>query len=204
MVPARGFPGGASCKELASQYRGSKRCGFDPWVGKVPWRRAQHPTRVFLPGESRRQGNLTGYSPQSRKESDTTEVTQHAHTHTRSLSSLKVCNFTTVPYPHLVEEETNAQEAEVDAIALFVPLDFHVVVFFFFSVNVCHCSQVQFSSFLPYNDWKHPVHTAGTQEWLNCSPLPMSQLRIQRENLTQALLFSLCQAIGTHHCFLLP
>ena len=29
-----------------------KRCGFDPWVGKSPWRRARQPTPVFLPGES--------------------------------------------------------------------------------------------------------------------------------------------------------
>ena len=26
--------------------------GFDPQVGKIPWRRAQQPTPVFLPGES--------------------------------------------------------------------------------------------------------------------------------------------------------
>ena len=30
----------------------TKRCGFDPWVGKIPWRRAWQPTPVFLPGES--------------------------------------------------------------------------------------------------------------------------------------------------------
>ena len=30
------------------QYR---RSGFDPWVGKIPWRRAWQPTPVFLPGE---------------------------------------------------------------------------------------------------------------------------------------------------------
>ena len=29
-----------------------KRCGFDPWVGKISWRRAWQPTPVFLPGES--------------------------------------------------------------------------------------------------------------------------------------------------------
>ena len=29
-----------------------KRLGFDSWVGKTPWRRAQHPTPVFVPGES--------------------------------------------------------------------------------------------------------------------------------------------------------
>ena len=26
--------------------------GFNPWVGKIPWRRAWQPTPVFLPGES--------------------------------------------------------------------------------------------------------------------------------------------------------
>ena len=26
--------------------------GFEPWVGKIPWRRAWQPTPVFLPGES--------------------------------------------------------------------------------------------------------------------------------------------------------
>ena len=30
------------------------RPGFNPWVGKIPWRRAWQPTLVFLPGESAR------------------------------------------------------------------------------------------------------------------------------------------------------
>ena len=47
--------------------------GFDPWVGKIPWRRAWQPTPVFLPGESHGQRSLAGYSPWGRKESDTTE-----------------------------------------------------------------------------------------------------------------------------------
>ena len=49
--------------------------GFDPWVGKIPWRRAWQPTPVFLPGESQGLRSLVGYSPQSPQESDTTEVT---------------------------------------------------------------------------------------------------------------------------------
>ena len=47
--------------------------GFDPWVGKIPWRRPQQPTPVFLPGESLGQRNLAGYSPWDCKESDTAE-----------------------------------------------------------------------------------------------------------------------------------
>ena len=47
--------------------------GFDPWVGKVPWRRKWQPTSIILPGESHEQRSLVGYSPWGRKESDTTE-----------------------------------------------------------------------------------------------------------------------------------
>ena len=39
-----------------------KRRGFNSWVGKIPWRRAWLPTPVFLPGESRGQRSLEGYS----------------------------------------------------------------------------------------------------------------------------------------------
>ena len=44
-----GLPWWLSGKESACQCR---RCGFDPWVRKIPWRRKWQPTAVFLPGES--------------------------------------------------------------------------------------------------------------------------------------------------------
>ena len=47
---------------------------FDPWVRKIPWRRAWQPTPVFLPGESHGQRSLVGYSPWGHKELDTTEA----------------------------------------------------------------------------------------------------------------------------------
>ena len=50
-----------------------RRPGFDPWVGKIPWRRKRQPTPVFLPGKSHGQRSLVGYCPWGRKESDTTE-----------------------------------------------------------------------------------------------------------------------------------
>ena len=37
---------------------------FDPWVGKIPWRRDWQPTPVFLPGESHGHRSLAGCSPQ--------------------------------------------------------------------------------------------------------------------------------------------
>ena len=51
--------------------------GFDPWVGKIPWRRAWEPTLVFLLGESHGQKSLVGYSPGVTKEPDTTEVNEY-------------------------------------------------------------------------------------------------------------------------------
>ena len=52
-----------------------KRHRFDPWIRKIPWRRAWQPTPVFLPGESHGQKSLAGYSPWGHKELDMTEAT---------------------------------------------------------------------------------------------------------------------------------
>ena len=45
---------------------------------RVYSRRAWYPTPVFLPGESHGQRSLVGYIPWDRRESDTTEVTEHS------------------------------------------------------------------------------------------------------------------------------
>ena len=47
--------------------------GFDPWVGKVPWRREWQPTPIFLPEEFQGQRSLVGCSPWGRKELETNE-----------------------------------------------------------------------------------------------------------------------------------
>ena len=49
------------------------RPGFDPWVGKIPWRRKWQPTPVLLPGKSHGQRSLVGCSPWGLEESDMTE-----------------------------------------------------------------------------------------------------------------------------------
>ena len=41
--------------------------GFDPWAGKIPWRRKRQPTPVLLHEKSRGPGNLVGYSPWGHK-----------------------------------------------------------------------------------------------------------------------------------------
>ena len=68
--PLSGIPRWLSGKEPAYQCR---RHGFDPWVGRIPWRRKWQPTPVFLPGKSHGQRSLAGYSPWGHKELDTTE-----------------------------------------------------------------------------------------------------------------------------------
>ena len=49
--PNKGLPGGANGREPACQCKRLKRGGFDPWVGKMPWKRTWQPTPVLLPGE---------------------------------------------------------------------------------------------------------------------------------------------------------
>ena len=41
-----------SDKESTCQCRRHKKHRFDPWVGKVPWKRRWQPAPVFLPGKS--------------------------------------------------------------------------------------------------------------------------------------------------------
>ena len=72
-----GLPGGSVGKESACNAGDAGKCGFNPQVGKIPWRRAWQPTPLFLPRESHGQRSLMGCSPQGRKESDTTEATEH-------------------------------------------------------------------------------------------------------------------------------
>ena len=76
-----GFPGGASGKESTCQDKRHKRCGFNPWVGKIPWRRKWQPTLAFLPAEFHGQKSPVGYGLWGYKELDLIECV-HTHTHT--------------------------------------------------------------------------------------------------------------------------
>ena len=64
-----GFPGGSVVKNMPA-VQSHRRHRFDPWVGKIPWRKAWQLTPVFLPGESHGQRSVEGYSPQGHEESD--------------------------------------------------------------------------------------------------------------------------------------
>ena len=51
----KSFPGGSDSKKSTCN---AGDLGLIPGVGKIPWRREQLPTPVFLPGESHRQRSL--------------------------------------------------------------------------------------------------------------------------------------------------
>ena len=66
-----GFPGGSNGKESACKAGDlDSIAGFDPWIGKIPWRREWLPTAVFLSGKPHGQRSLSSYHPLGRKESD--------------------------------------------------------------------------------------------------------------------------------------
>ena len=62
-ISLHGLPRWRSGKEFAWQCRRHKRCRFNSWDGKIPWRRGWQLTPLFLPRESHRQRSLVGYSP---------------------------------------------------------------------------------------------------------------------------------------------
>ena len=65
----------------------SRRVGFDPWVGKIPWRRKWQPISVFSPGQFHGQRSLANYSPWGSKKSDTTEeLNNNDNLHIRSFT----------------------------------------------------------------------------------------------------------------------
>ena len=70
-------------KNLHANAGEAREHGFNPWVCKIPWRRKQQSTPVFLPGKFHGQRNLVGCSPWGHKEQDMTgQLNTHTHTHT--------------------------------------------------------------------------------------------------------------------------
>ena len=70
----KGLPQGLTGKESTCNAGGAED---DPLVGKIPWRMAMATIPVFLPGESRGQRSLMGYSPWCCKEVVRAEATKH-------------------------------------------------------------------------------------------------------------------------------
>ena len=65
-------------KESSHNAGRHRRCGFNPWVGKISYRRKQQPTPAFLPEDSMDRGARSA----AIAELDT--LTEHTHTHTHT------------------------------------------------------------------------------------------------------------------------
>ena len=79
IIVQKGFPGGSVGK-----------CRFDPWVGKIPWRRKWQPNPVFLPGKFQEKRSLADYSPWGHNELGMTGHKTRLLAKAKDLSSLFV------------------------------------------------------------------------------------------------------------------
>ena len=98
----------AQQERIHLQCRRHRRLGFNPWVGKIPWRRKWRPTPIFLPGKFHGQRTLTGYSPYSHKESDMSD-------HARAKEDESLSNWV----PFLAAYKINTYSISVDTKAAF-------------------------------------------------------------------------------------
>ena len=88
-----GFPGGSVVNNSPANAGDARDMGSISGSGRsITWRRKWQATPVCLPGKSRGQRSLGGYSPRGRKESDTTE---QLSTHRR----LRPCTACSRPVP---------------------------------------------------------------------------------------------------------
>ena len=81
-------------KEPACQCGRCKRCGLDPWYGKIPWRKARQPTPVFFARRIPCTEESGGLQSMGSQESQTRLKQLSTHTYTMTLllvmSSLSV------------------------------------------------------------------------------------------------------------------
>ena len=95
-----GLPRWHSGKESACQSRRCRRHRFNPWVGKITWRRKWQPTTVFLLGKFHGQRSLAGYNPLGRTELNTTEHSctqkQNIHIDWSLLIVMTILTFTRI------------------------------------------------------------------------------------------------------------
>ena len=71
--------GASLVAQTVKNCRQCRRPGFDPWAGKMLWRREWLPTPMFLPGEFYGQRSLVGYGLWGCKESEMTEQLTGTH-----------------------------------------------------------------------------------------------------------------------------
>ena len=96
-----GFSGDWDGKESACN---AIKPGFNPWTGKIPWRRKWQPTLVFLPGKFHGQRSYKELQRAGHNWATNTHTHTHTHTHTQTPGFLeKRCEKTN---QHVLEVHT--------------------------------------------------------------------------------------------------
>ena len=82
-----------------------RRPGFNPWVGKIPWRRKRQPTPVFLPEKSHGLRSLEGYCLWGLKEPEMTQCLNRESTEAQAKPGIPGWCWASLweqwPTPHL-------------------------------------------------------------------------------------------------------
>ena len=111
-----------------------QRHRFDPWDGKIPWRRKWKATPVFLPGNSHGQRRLEGYSSWSCKESSMTEVTVHARTYMyTSVQLLSSVRLVVIPWTAACQASLSITNSQ-SLLKLMSEFEFFVRIFIGFPI----------------------------------------------------------------------
>ena len=93
-----GLPRWLTGKEFTCQCR---RHTFNPWVGKIHWKRKWQPTLVLLLEQSNGQRNVAGYSPQGHEELDITEWLSN-NNNRMDLNDFRLCFCNALNLPRLI------------------------------------------------------------------------------------------------------
>ena len=83
------FAGGSEDKKKKN-LPAMQKTGFNPWAGKILWRREWQPTPVSLPGKAHGQRNLVDCSPWGLKELGTIERLTHKKTRELYVENYKI------------------------------------------------------------------------------------------------------------------
>ena len=87
-MPLKGLPGWLSGKRICLQCR---RCGFNPWVRKIPWSRKWQPAPVFLPRKFLRERSLALWP--CKKSNTKEQVSMHTYTSYYNKKGILDINF---------------------------------------------------------------------------------------------------------------
>ena len=117
----------------------SCQCRFDPWVGKIPWRRTWQPTPVFLPGESKeeepgRLQSIASHKSQTRLK----RLSMQPHTPKAALTPLFFENWHFSPRNMWWPRQCSFQRHNAHLIV-------YILVYLLKSVSLFYCHSSRFS-----------------------------------------------------------